>query len=75
MTATTESADYRILTVERQLTAVIPASVRMDKMPEISAHCASSSPRSSRRWARGQSAPLSLSGARPWTACSTWSRA
>lgn len=34
MTATTESADYRILTVERQLTAVIPASVRMDKMPE-----------------------------------------
>ena len=34
MTATTESADYRILTVERQLTAVIPVSVRMDKMPE-----------------------------------------
>ena len=34
MTARTESADYRILTVERQLTAVIPASVRMDKMPE-----------------------------------------
>jgi effector-binding domain-containing protein len=34
MTATTESADYRILTVERQLTAVIPARVCMDKMPE-----------------------------------------
>jgi effector-binding domain-containing protein len=34
MTARTESADYRILTVERQLTAVIPVSVRMDKMPE-----------------------------------------
>ena len=31
MTATTESADYRILTVERQLTAVIPASVGMEK--------------------------------------------
>jgi hypothetical protein len=35
MTATTESADYRILTVERQLTAVIPTSVRMEDMPEI----------------------------------------
>ncbi|MFY9829477.1 MAG: GyrI-like domain-containing protein [Rhodoplanes sp.] len=34
MTATTEFPDYRILTVERQLTAVIPASVRVDKMPE-----------------------------------------
>ena len=34
MRATTESADYRILTVERQPTAVIPVSVRMDKMPE-----------------------------------------
>jgi len=34
MTAKTESAYYRILTVERQLTAVISANVRMDKMAE-----------------------------------------
>ena len=34
MAARTAFADYRILTVERQLTAVIPVSVRMDKMPE-----------------------------------------
>ena len=35
MTAEFKPAEYRILTVERQRTAVIPASVRMNQIPEV----------------------------------------
>lgn len=35
MTAEFKPAEYKILTVERQRTAVIPASVRMNQIPEV----------------------------------------
>lgn len=74
MTARTESADYRILTVERQLTAVIRASVSMDKMPETQRSLRFKLAAVLPALGTGPVGPT-FSGARPWTACSIWSQA